>query len=223
MVRVLLTGFAPFDGAALNPSWEAARMAAAAPLDGFSLTAAELAAAELPCVFGDSIAALREEIARVDPDLVVAVGLAAGRAAVSVERVAVNVDDARIPDNAGNQPIDEPVVAGGPAAYFSTLPIKACVAAVRAAGIPAEVSSTAGNYVCNHLFYGLMHLLATERPAVRGGFVHVPAAPEQVLDGGRPSLAVPTVAEALRLIVATTVSITATDGADARLAAGTIH
>jgi pyroglutamyl-peptidase len=214
MVRVLLTGFAPFDGAALNPSWEAARLAAASPLDGLSLTAVEL-----PCVFGDSLTELREQIARVDPDLVVAVGLAAGRAAVSVERVAVNVDDARIPDNAGNQPIDEPVVAGGPAGYFSTLPIKACVTAVRAAGIPAEVSPTAGNYVCNHVFYGLMHLLATERPAVRGGFVHVPSAPEQVLDGGRPSLAVATVAEALRVIV----SAATTVGADARLAAGAIH
>jgi pyroglutamyl-peptidase len=214
MVRVLLTGFAPFDGAALNPSWEAARLAAATPLDGFSLTAVEL-----PCVFGDSIGELRKQVAQVDPDIVVAIGLAPGRAAVSVERVAVNVDDARIPDNAGNQPIDEPVVPGGPAAYFSTLPIKASVAAVRAAGIPAEVSPTAGNYVCNHVFYGLMHMIATERPAARGGFVHVPWAPEQVLDGRQPSLAVPAVAVALRLIV----SIAATLDADLRVGAGTVH
>jgi pyroglutamyl-peptidase len=214
MIRVLLTGFAPFDGAALNPSWEAARLTAATPLDGFSLTAVEL-----PCVFGDSIAELHRQVARTEPDLVVAVGLAAGRAAVSVERVAVNIDDARIPDNAGNQPIDEPVVSGAPAAYFSTLPIKACVEGVRAAGIPAEVSPTAGNYVCNHVFYGLMHLLATERPTVRGGFVHVPCAPEQVLEGGLPCLPVPAVAEALRLIVATA----ATVDTDLRLAAGTIH
>ncbi|GAA1787508.1 pyroglutamyl-peptidase I [Planosporangium flavigriseum] len=214
MIRVLLTGFAPFDGASLNPSWEAARLAAAAPLDGFSLTAVEL-----PCVFGDSIAELYRQVARVEPDIVLAVGLASGRTAVSVERVAVNVDDARIPDNAGNQPIDTPVVPGGPAAYFSTLPIKACVEAVRAAGIPAEVSPTAGSYVCNHVFYGLMHLLATERPATRGGFVHMPCAPGQVLDGGLPCLPVPAVAEALRLIAATT----ATVDTDARLAAGTIH
>jgi pyroglutamyl-peptidase len=214
MVRVLFTGFAPFDGADLNPSWEAARLAAATPLDGFELTAVEL-----PCAFGDSIDELRKQVARVDPDLVIAVGLAPGRAGVSVERVAVNVDDARIPDNAGNQPIDDPVVPGGPAAYFSTLPIKASVTAVRAAGIPAEVSPTAGNYVCNHVFYGLMHLIATERPAIRGGFVHVPWAPQQVLDGNLPSLDIPSVAEALRLIARTA----ATVDTDTRLAAGTIH
>jgi pyroglutamyl-peptidase len=220
VVRALLTGFAPFDGAALNPSWEAARLAAATPLDGISLTAAEL-----PCVFGAALDELRTQIERVDPDLVVCVGLAPGRHAVSVERVAVNVDDARIPDNSGNQPIDEPVVPGGPAAYFSTLPIKACVAAIRDAGIAAEVSSTAGNYVCNHVFYGLMHLLATRGSsatrgsATRGGFVHVPYAPEQVLRGDQPSVAVPAVAEALRVIVSTSVTV----GTDLRLVAGTTH
>jgi pyroglutamyl-peptidase len=214
VVRVLLTGFAPCVGAALNPSWQAAGLAAATPLEGYALTAVEL-----PCAFGDSIDELRAQVARVDPDLVVSVGLAPGRPGVSVERVAVNVDDARIPDNAGNQPVDEPVVPGGPVAYLSTLPIKASVAAVRAAGIPAEVSSTAGNYVCNHVFYGLMHLIATERPPLRGGFVHVPWAPEQVLTADQPSLAVPAVAAALRLIVSTA----ATVGTDLRLSGGAIH
>jgi pyroglutamyl-peptidase len=116
------------------------------------------------------------------PVLVICVGQAGGRAAVTPERVAINVDDARIPDNAGAQPVDRPVVRGGPAAYFSTLPIKAMVEAIRAAGLPAEVSQTAGTFVCNHVFYGLMHALR-RREGVRGGFIHVPLLPEQAKAG----------------------------------------
>ena len=100
----------------------------------------------------------------------------------------INIDDARIPDNAGAPPIDEPVVPGGPTAYLTTLPIKACVAAMREAGVPAAVSNTAGTFVCNHLAYGLGHLIATELPDVRGGFVHVPWAPEQVPEGTAAAL-----------------------------------
>lgn len=196
--RVLLTGFEPFGGEAVNPSWSAVRQAAAQPLPGV-----EWSTAELPCVFGAALDALREAVAAADPDIVLCVGQAGGRPDVTVERVAINVDDARIPDNAGAQPIDEPVVPGGPAAYFAALPIKACVAAARAAGAPASVSQTAGTFVCNHVFYGLMHLIATERPGLRGGFVHVPYAPEQVPDGGAPALAVADNAVALRAIAAT--------------------
>src|SRR5947207_14934038 len=198
----------------MNPSWEAVRLVAAAPPDGVAL-----ATAVLPCVFGNALDALRLAVARTGPDLVICIGQAGGRTEVSVERIAVNVDDARIPDNDGNQPVDAPVVPGGPAAYFATLPVKACVAAVRATGLPAAVSQTAGTFVCNHVFYGLMHLIATELPHVRGGFVHVPYAPEQVLTGGEPSLPIPSVAQALRIIVATA----ATVAVDRRLAAGAIH
>ncbi|MFG3203632.1 pyroglutamyl-peptidase I [Streptomyces sp. NPDC048192] len=196
MTRVLVTGFAPFDGQQVNPSWQAASLVAAEPPAGFTVTAAEL-----PCVFGESIRALRDAVRAAEPDLVLCLGQAGGRPGVSVERVAVNVDDARIPDNAGNQPIDEPVVPGGPAAYFSTLPVKACVAALRAAGVPAAVSNTAGTFVCNHVAYGLGHLIATELPHVRGGFVHVPWAPEQVTDGTAPALEPATVARGLRALL----------------------
>jgi pyroglutamyl-peptidase len=214
VARVLLTGFEPFGGERTNPSWEAVRTAAAHPLPGV-----ELATALLPCVFGASFAALRAAVDAAAPDLVVCVGQAGGRPDLSVERIAVNVDDARIPDNAGGQPVDEPVVPGGPAAYFAVLPIKACVAAIRGAGLPARVSQTAGTFVCNHVFYGLMHLIATERPALRGGFVHVPYAPEQVADRGQPSLPPAAVAEGLRAMVAAAVGRTE----DIRVAGGATH
>lgn len=196
--RILLTGFEPFDGESSNPSWEAVRAAAAEPPAGLEITAVEL-----PCVYGRSRTALREAVAAHDPDIVLCVGQAGGRPDLTVERVAVNIDDARIPDVSGAQPIDEPIVPGGPAAYFAALPVKACVAAVREAGVPASVSNTAGTFVCNHVFYDLMHLIATERPALRGGFVHVPYAPGQVAGRSLPSLAVSAVAEGLRVIAAT--------------------
>ncbi|MFC6065218.1 pyroglutamyl-peptidase I [Streptomyces ochraceiscleroticus] len=198
MTRVLLTGFAPFDGERVNPSWQAVQAVAADPPPGY-----EIATAELPCVFGAASDALRKAVADADPEVVLCVGQAGGRPDVTVERVAINIDDARIHDNSGAQPIDVPIVEDGPAAYFATLPVKACVAAVREAGLPASVSQTAGTFVCNHVFYGLMHLVATERPAVRGGFVHVPYAPGQVTDQGKPSLPVTSVAEALRVIMIT--------------------
>lgn len=198
-MRILLSGFEPFDGESSNPSWDAvARLAAESSPNSVH-------AVRIPTVFGTAITTLRAAIAKYRPDLVISVGQAGGRSALSLERVAVNVDDARIPDSAGYQPIDEPVVPGGPAAYFSGLPIKACVAGLRAAGIPAEVSQTAGTFVCNHLFYGLMHLVDTEYPELRGGFVHVPFAPRQVVGGRTPSMTVDLMVEGLSTIVATSV------------------
>ncbi|MEU4512841.1 pyroglutamyl-peptidase I [Nonomuraea wenchangensis] len=202
-MRVLLTGFEPFGGSAVNPSWQAVRLAEAAPPEGVSLTTALL-----PVVFHDAIARLRAAVEDSGADVVICVGQAGGRAGMTVERVAVNLDDARIPDNKGVQPVDEPIVAGGPAAYFSTLPVKACVAAVRDAGLPASVSHTAGTYLCNHVFYGLMHHLESGRPGRRGGFVHVPYLPEQVPDGDKPSMPAGSVAEALTAIVSAAVTTT---------------
>lgn len=206
-MSILLTGFEPFDGAAVNPSWEAVRLVPG------------VRAVQLPCVFGQSLERLRTAVLEHDPAVIVCVGQAGGRPDVTVERVAVNLDDARIPDNAGRQPIDEPVVRGGPAAYFATLPVKACVAAARTAGVPASVSHSAGTFVCNHLFYGLMHLIATESPGVRGGFVHVPFAPEQVLGRGEPSMPVTMAAGALTAIVTAAVSVRS----DLRLVGGSLH
>lgn len=198
MASVLLTGFEPFGGAAVNPSWTAVSLAAAEPPAGVRVEAVLL-----PCVFGESLAALRAAVRRTEPDVVLCVGQAGGRPDITLERIAVNLDDASIPDNAGNQPIDTPVVPGGPAAYFGALPLKACVAAVREAGLPASVSQTAGTFVCNHVFYGLMHLAATELPALRGGFVHIPFSPAQVADRSQPSLPESCSAEALRVIMTT--------------------
>ncbi|WP_431041015.1 pyroglutamyl-peptidase I [Streptomyces sp. P1-3] len=214
MTRVLLTGFEPFGGGETNPSWEAVRAVAAHPPPGLSFTTAEL-----PCVYGAALPALTAAVQDGEPDVVLCVGQAGGRPDITVERVAINLDDARIPDNAGAQPMDEPVIPGGPAAYFAALPVKACVAAVRAAGVPASVSHTAGTYLCNHVFYGLMHLIATERPALRGGFVHVPYASAQVTDRSAPSLPVAAAAEGLRAIAATAAARTD----DIRAVGGATH
>jgi pyroglutamyl-peptidase len=193
---ILLTGFEPFGGEAVNPSWEIART-----LDGWTCAGRTVRAARLACVFGTALRELDAALAAHDPELVVCLGQAGGRAEISVERVAINVDDARIPDNGGRQPVDDAIVAGGPAAYFSTLPIKALVHALRDAGIAASVSNTAGTFVCNHVFYALMHRLATV-PALagtRGGFVHVPYTPEQVAGRpGVPAMALQTQVEGLR-------------------------
>lgn len=202
---VLLTGFEPFNGAAINPSWEAVRA-----LDGWSGPGFAVVARQLPCVFGTALDVLRESIAGVKPDIVIAVGQAGGRSEMSLERVAINVDDASIRDNAGNQPVDTPIAADGPAAYFTTLPVKAIVKALRLRGFPSGVSQTAGTFVCNHVFYGLMHH-AVGQP-LKAGFIHVPFLPEQAADRPErpPSMALRDIVDALRIAVEVAV-VTETD------------
>ena len=193
---ILLTGFEPFGGETVNPSWEIARA-----LDGWVCEGRTVRAVRLPCAFGDALRTLDDALVAHRPELAVCLGQAGGRAEISIERAALNVDDARIPDNLGRQPIDAAVVADGPAAYFSTLPIKAIARDVRAAGVAAAVSNTAGTFVCNHVFYALMHRLATA-PALahaRGGFVHVPYTPEQVAARpGVPAMALATQVDGIR-------------------------
>jgi pyroglutamyl-peptidase len=211
---VLLTGFQPFGGEHVNPSWQAV-----SALHGARIAGHRVVARELPVAFGASLKALRAALRETQPTMVICVGQAGGRAQLSLERVAINVDDARIPDNLDQQPIDVPVIADGPAAYFSTLPIKAMRQALNAAGFPTEVSQTAGTYVCNHVFYGLMHALRRKR-AVRAGFIHIPYSPAQASrHPGAPSLAVETITEALRLAV----QVALKTRMDARLAAGAEH
>lgn len=193
---VLVTGFEPFGGEAVNPSAEVVRQ-----LHGSIIGGHRVEAALLPCVFGAALSELRRQLRAVRPVLVVCLGQAGGRAEVTPERIAINVDDARIPDNAGRQPVDRPIVRGGPAAYWSTLPVKAIVAALRARGIPAAVSQTAGTFVCNHVFYGLMHTLRRSR-TVRAGFMHLPFLPEQA-GGGQPSLPLATMTETVAVAIAT--------------------
>jgi pyroglutamyl-peptidase len=181
VVRILVTGFEPFGGQSLNPSWEVARA-----LHGLTLPGAQVTTVQLPCVFAQALPVLQQALATHSPDIVLALGQAEGRCDFSVERVAINVMDARIPDNAGAQPIDVPVIAGGPAAYFSTLPIKSLVAGLKAAGFPASVSQTAGTFVCNQVFYALQHTLAGL--GVYSGFVHLPLLPEQAAQWKGPTL-----------------------------------
>ncbi|WP_404992301.1 pyroglutamyl-peptidase I [Cupriavidus pauculus] len=213
---VLLTGFEPFEQEPINPSWEAVRA-----LDGERVGDATIVARQLPCVFGKAIDAMAALVAEVRPDVVIAVGQAGGRTEMSIERVAINVDDARIADNAGAQPIDVTIAPDGPAAYFSSLPIKAIVRDMRAAGVPAMVSQTAGTFVCNHVFYGLMHTLAQRGvAAARGGFIHIPYLPEQAArHPGAPSLALDTLIAGLRVAIATTLSTQA----DIREQGGQLH
>lgn len=212
-MRLLVTGFEPFAGDGINPSAELVAALAAQPPSGVAL-----ATAILPVAFARLDAALDSAIAAAAPDFVLALGLAGGRAEISVERVAINLDDARIPDNAGAQPLDRPVVAGGPAAYFATLPVKAMAAAIRAAGAPAQVSHTAGTFACNHVFYRAAHLAATRHPGMRAGFIHLPYLPQQAAEHrGAPSMALATMLGGLRAAIA---ALPAT--ADPRVPEGTI-
>ena len=211
---ILLAGFAPFDGQSVNPSWEAVRA-----LRGKRIAGHRIVARCLPVAFDASLEQLRAALRETSPALVVCVGLAGGRERISLERIAINVDDARIPDNEGDQPIDEAVVAGGPAAYFSTLPIKSMLAGLREAGFPVEVSQTAGTYVCNHVFYGLMHALRNRR-RIRAGFIHIPYSPEQAAAiAEAPCVAVETVIDALRLALRIAIGTRI----DPRVAAGAEH
>jgi pyroglutamyl-peptidase len=202
MKRILVTGFGPYGGEPVNPALEAARL-----LEGRVVAEHLLCTRELPVVRFECLEALARHIREVDPVLVIAIGQADGRTEITPERVAINVDDYRIADNAGNQPNQEPVVAGGPVGYWSTLPVKAMVAALKAQGIPASVSNSAGTFVCNHLFYGLMHLLAAEGGQRRGGFIHVPFLPEQAARlNGQPSMGLETLVRGLEIAVAAAAS-----------------
>jgi len=212
MTTVLLTGFEPFGGESTNPSWSTVQEVARS-WDGPE----HIAAVELPVDFAAVDDALLAALTRVRPDLVICVGQAGGTATLAVERIAINVDDARIPDNSGAQPIDEPIVDGGPAAYFSTLPIKSAVAELDRLGVPAVVSQSAGTYTCNHLFYRLMHEL--EGTDVRGGFVHVPFAPEQTVGTTTPSMSIETMVRGLTAIVGT--ALATRD--DALIGGGALH
>ena len=219
-LRILITGFEPFGGDSVNSSWLVAQH-----LSRASIVGAQVQALQLPCVFGVSAQVLVQALAQHQPDVVLALGLAQGREGISIERVAINVDDARIPDNAGQQPIDTPVVPGGPAAYFSTLPIKRLVLGLQQAGHPAHISQTAGTFACNHVFYALQHHLHGQRAI--SGFVHLPALPEQAARAGRPtppSMALANQVAAVQCLLELCVDHRASAHAgDVRVSGGAIH
>ena len=200
-MKALVTGFDAFGGDEVNPSSLAVGRLKK------RLGKVTVQAAELPTSFARSTEALRAAIARAKPDIVLCVGQAGGRSELCLERVAINVQDARIRDNDGKQPIDKPVVADGPPAHFTTLPIKACVAAMRQAGLPAAVSNTAGTFVCNHIFYALMDIAAAHPTPLRGGFLHIPYLPEQAARlGGAPSMSVDDIVRGIEIILQTSAS-----------------
>jgi pyroglutamyl-peptidase len=202
-MKALVTGFEPFGGDRVNPSCEALKRLPR------RLGAIDLATAVLPVTYRGALPALKQAIAAAAPDIVLCTGLAGGRAELSLERVAINIDDARIPDNDGDQPVDRPVVPGGPAAYFSMLPIKAAATALREAGLPVSVSNSAGTFLCNHVFYGLMHEAALGANRFRGGFLHVPYLPSQAARvAGAPSMALEQIVEGIEIILSVTAART---------------
>ncbi len=210
---VLVTGFEPFGGEDVNPSWEICALLPAA------IGHARLTVLRVPTEFRRAIEVTAAAIEAHSPALVVMLGLAGGRAAMSVERVAINVDDARIPDNAGARPVDEPVAPAGPAAYFATAPVKAMTAAIREAGVPAAVSNTAGTFVCNHLFYGVLHYLAASRRPARAAFIHVPWMESQAVGReGQPAMALETMARGVEAAIAAALAT----AEDVKMAAGTL-
>lgn len=212
-MSILVTAFDPFGGEKINPALEAVK---ALPS---TIAGTNVITVEVPTVFGKAIEAATTAIDEHQPSAVLCVGQAGGRFDITPERVAINLDDARIADNDGNQPIDEPIVEGAPPAYFATLPIKAMTAAIRDAGVPASVSNTAGTFVCNHIMFGVLHHLATVGPkGARGGFVHVPFIPEQTVSKpGQPSLSTETITKgltaAIEAIVTNTRDLNTAEGA----------
>jgi len=212
--KVLLTGFEPFGGERINPSWEAVKQ-----LHGEVIDDVTLVAEQIPTVFGKSVAVLETLVQQHNPDIVICIGQAGGRLHITPERVAINLDDARIPDNQGNQPIDEPIVDKGPVAYWSTIPIKRIVENMKESNIPASVSHTAGTFVCNHIFYGLMDYIARTSSSIRGGFIHIPFIPEQTINKEAPSLSLETIVNGVKIAAVTAAKYES----DIHIVGGTTH
>ena len=192
-MKILVTGFTPFGGEQINPSWEAVKRLPE------RIGEMAITKREIPTEFDAACAALRAAMDELRPDAVLAVGQYGGANGIRVEHVAVNLRDARIADNAGAKPVDEPVVPGAPDAYFATLPTRRIVEKLREQDIPAQLSYSAGTFVCNNLLYYALHESAQKFPATRCGFVHVPYLPEQAKDGSAPSMSLALMTKALEI------------------------
>ena len=214
-MKILVTGFDPFGGEKVNPALEAVKSLPSV------IHGAEIRWVEIPTVFYNSAEVLEAEIVRFQPDAVLCIGQAGGRASLTPERVAINQDDARIPDNQGNQPIDTPIRLDGEAAYFSTLPIKAMVQAIKKVGLPATVSNTAGTFVCNHLMYQALYLADKKFPHMRAGFMHIPYMIEQVIN--KPNTASMNLADIVKGIEATIGAIVDYKDKDLKIVGGATH
>ena len=214
-MKILVTGFDPFGGEKVNPALEAVKSLPS------EIHGAEVYWVEIPTVFYKAAEVLETAIVRFQPDAVLCIGQAGGRASLTPERVAINQDDARIPDNQGNQPIDTPIRLDGQAAYFSTLPIKAMVQAIKEEGLPATVSNTAGTFVCNHLMYQALYLADKKFPHMRTGFMHIPYMTEQVIN--KPNTASMNLTDIVRGIEAAIGAIVDYKDKDIKLVGGTTH
>lgn len=182
-MKVLVTGFDPFNNDSINPSWEAVSRLSS------EIAGAAIVKLQVPTVFHKSIRVIREAMDREQPDVVLSVGQAYGRGDITPERVGINLSDASFPDNEGYQPTDEPIFGDGADGYFSNLPIKAMVEGIRAKGIPASASTTAGTFVCNHVLYGVQYHIHRDFPNARSGFIHIPCLPSQTVTmRGMPSM-----------------------------------
>jgi len=214
-MKVLVTGFDPFGGESVNPAFEAVKLLPD------MIAGAEIIKLEIPTVFSKCGPAVEEGIKKYNPDVVINVGQAGGRSCVTIEQVAVNLAEARIPDNAGEQPMDEPVQVDGPAAYFATIPVKAIVQNTRDHGIPCHVSYTAGTYVCNCVMYHVLHMTATKYPNIRAGFIHVPFACEQVVNkpNGTACMSLADISKAIEYAIEATVNTKK----DVKIAVGETH
>ena len=213
-MKVLISGFDPFEKEKINPSYEAVK------LIKNNIKDAEIIKVEISTVFKKSISQLEGYIEQHDPDIVISVGQAGGRFDFTIERVAINLDDARIPDNEQNQPIDEKVYEDGENAYFTNLPIKAMVKKIKDNGLPASVSNTAGTFVCNHIMYGILYLINKKYPEKKGGFIHVPYIPEQtVLKPNMPSMSLDNITRCLELAIEAAVETKT----DIKITAGQTH
>ena len=212
-MKILITGFDPFGGEAINPALEAVKRLPD------TVGHAEIIKLEIPTVFNKSLEKIEEAIKEHNPEVVVSIGQAGGRFGITPERVAINVDDARIEDNQGKQPVDTPVFADGENAYFTNLPVKAMVAEMVKAGIPASLSNTAGTFVCNHVMYGVLYMINKRYPHMKGGFIHVPYIPGQVVaKPNMPSMSIEDIAKGLEICLRTISEVQE----DLKVAAGTI-
>lgn len=192
-MKILVTGFDPFGGETVNPAYEAIKL-----LDD-TIAGAAIVKAEIPTVFHKSAELVIDKIKSENPDVILCIGQAGGRTGVTPERVAINIDDARIPDNEQNQPVDEKIQADGPDAYFSSLPVKAMVEKMTEAQVPSSVSNSAGTFVCNHIMYRVLYAIDKEFPEKTGGFVHVPFSSVQVRDKpNQPAMQLEDIARGLK-------------------------
>ncbi len=214
-MKILVTGFEPFGGESVNPAYEAVKLLPN------KISGAEIITIEIPVVFDRGAKVVEEAIEKYSPDAVLCIGQAGGRSSITIEKVAINLREARIPDNDGNQPLESPIKEDGKNAYFATLPVKAMVENIRKNGIPSHLSFTAGTYVCNDVMYILLYTLENKYPNVKGGFIHVPFDTAQVIEKpvGMASMPVQTIANALEYAI----EAIAQNETDVEIALGTTH